>query len=844
MGPFHFLNENLAGDGVIEHYPLDATSFSHVYPIDSLIMPHLHYYDAFTLAPIPVPPQYLETQYGIHVSLETTGGVLGAASEATLSGTAHVDGYTPIDTYSGAQLPWPGDPRMWDHTTGYPSVIDGHVLDVADMVANESCYPGYGQTVNYQLDWGDGSTEDHTVQVYTNEYTSHLYRHEGLYVVNARFENGSQSATMIGVGWVKTGLSGVAPQSVTPNSGVTVTATVHGLDIRDLLTDGGSLKNYAFVDWGDGLGKVPAQLTVDADGNGSVSAHYDHVPAGGLAGTLYVYDEHGNEFDTDFSVKADLPTATLTVGVAMNQEQFTPLFLHLPANFNAAIATFEFEYFASNPVNDAISGAGTDAEPYSYKPSPGDFTLWTKDGSGYVNFADLNNGGDFLDSGASYAFSKMPQANWDTGNSTCVFYIEAVGAPIDKAGGSISVSISAGVTPLEAEAVEPHFADTPAPPPPPTQATPLIYAKSNKDHGYDDAKQEIARKHGIDPNNWDAIGSSYIINDTFRAEVNELAPGKVRYYDNLSQAAAAAAANTPVGVTPAPKASASKLQRVWNFYTWIVEHPLSSTALLADVATDFAAGDIKDAAKSAQALEFAAGSNYSTGHDEYELAFKAGLQGQANTINGLQDVIIDLANLSLKVSPDTWAIQGLGQKLELHSPDWSKGLYIDETGSAHWWGKFLGGQGAFIILTDGLGLLTEAGEAAQDLNATAKFKLPLGADGERVVATVNKHWAEFERSGGKVKWNLGVSQGLHGGKYVDAAFRAKGVYGAMQDTIFLYGNVLTDYSAAAEEFAHWTQIQGMRESGITNIASFIKAYRPVLEEDVGSILLKWGFILK
>ncbi len=525
------------GDGVIEHYPLDATSFSHVYPIDSLIMPHLHYYDAFTLAPIPVPPQYLETQYGIHVSLETTGGVVGAASEATLSGTAHVDGYTPIDTYSGAQLPWPGDPRMWDHTTGYPSVIDGHVLDVADMVANESCYPGYGQTVNYQLDWGDGSTEDHTVQVYTNEYTSHLYRHEGLYVVNARFENGSQSATMIGVGWVKTGLSGVAPQSVTPNSGVTVTATVHGLDIRDLLTDGGSLKNYAFVDWGDGLGKVPAQLTVDADGNGSVSAHYDHVPAGGLAGTLYVYDEHGNEFETDFSVKADLPAATLTVGVAETDVPFTPMYLKVPGNFNPANATFTFTYSASNPANDSQSGSGTDADPYVYTPAPGDFTIWTQDGTGPLRSADFHNGGDFLNSGVAYSMSSLTPANWVAGSGSYVFYVEGVGAPISKAAGSITVSISTAQGPATAGATEPRYADaintnitTSAP----------SYNKTNKEHAYDDAKQEIARLHGFDPNNWAAIEYHYLSNDHgFRDQVDALAPGKERYYDNLQKAVAA-----------------------------------------------------------------------------------------------------------------------------------------------------------------------------------------------------------------------------------------------------------------------------------------------------------------
>ena len=57
----------------------------------------------------------------------------------------------------------------------------------------------------------------------------------------------------------------IAAQHVVPGANVTVATTLLGLDIRDWLkNEDGNTKYMAYVDWGDGKGPQPAQLTVRA----------------------------------------------------------------------------------------------------------------------------------------------------------------------------------------------------------------------------------------------------------------------------------------------------------------------------------------------------------------------------------------------------------------------------------------------------------------------------------------------------------------------------------------------------------------------------------------------------
>ena len=169
---------------------------------------------------------------------------------------------------------------------------------------------------------------------------------------------------------------------------------------------------------------------------------------------------------------------------------------------------------------------------------------------------------------------------------------------------------------------------------------------------------------------------------------NALVPGKIEYYTNLVKAArvaedAAAAARFAAAATALqpPKTIASTLQNIWNVYTWTVQHPLTSNGILGSIASSMATGNFAEAGKSYNALLTAAGDNYQTGQNEAKLLLKCYAQGGANAVNGLQDAVIDLANLANKVSPAYWALSGLGFNMTINSPDWSNGLFIDEDGS-------------------------------------------------------------------------------------------------------------------------------------------------------------------
>ena len=91
------------------------------------------------------------------------------------------------------------------------------------------------------------------------------------------------------------------------------------------------------------------------------------------------------------------------------------------------------------------------------------------------------------------------------------------------------------------------------------------------------------------------------------------------------------------------------------------------------------------------------------------------LQGEANSVNGVQDAVIGLANLAGK-GANTAA--GHTVVLEFASPDWSRDRIVFEGETAHNVSKFLGGNGVITLATAGAGSAGAAGSGARVLQVT------------------------------------------------------------------------------------------------------------------------------
>jgi hypothetical protein len=159
---------------------------------------------------------------------------------------------------------------------------------------------------------------------------------------------------------------------VAPGKSVDITASYTGL----------VGPGYAFVDWGDGKGPQPVQLTTTGTGNngfstnGTISAHYNNVPAGGLSGTLWLYDMHGLKAMQNFNVFCTVADdITLKVGEAQDDTLFTPIFLRLPQDFDVTNATFTLTYSASDPNDDSFTQSTTGGDPWTFTPAAGNFAL-------------------------------------------------------------------------------------------------------------------------------------------------------------------------------------------------------------------------------------------------------------------------------------------------------------------------------------------------------------------------------------------------------------------------------------------------------------------------------------
>jgi RHS repeat-associated protein len=108
-------------------------------------------------------------------------------------------------------------------------------------------------------------------------------------------------------------------------------------------------------------------------------------------------------------------------------------------------------------------------------------------------------------------------------------------------------------------------------------------------------------------------------------------------------------------------------------------------------------------------------------------AAAAGLQqGIVNVFNGVQDAAIGLLNLGIMASPTGLALMAAGKSPFIPSPDWSAGLFVEESERAHWWSKFIGGQGAMTLLTLGLtpggSVATTGAEAATSASANTSAR--------------------------------------------------------------------------------------------------------------------------
>lgn len=95
-------------------------------------------------------------------------------------------------------------------------------------------------------------------------------------------------------------------------------------------------------------------------------------------------------------------------------------------------------------------------------------------------------------------------------------------------------------------------------------------------------------------------------------------------------------------------------------------------------------------------------------------------QGNANILNGFQDVGIGLINVGLQTGVAGQLARAAGFPIpKIPSPDWSKGLFIAESDGTHWWSKFIGGESLFALTTMGIGELANFGRGgAQITDAT------------------------------------------------------------------------------------------------------------------------------
>lgn len=120
-------------------------------------------------------------------------------------------------------------------------------------------------------------------------------------------------------------------------------------------------------------------------------------------------------------------------------------------------------------------------------------------------------------------------------------------------------------------------------------------------------------------------------------------------------------------------------------------------------------------------------------------------QGALNIVNGLQDAVIAIPNIVPAVYNVTAGNLGAPTMGYIISPDWSKDLIVAND-PLHGTSKFVGGQGAFVLLTIGASSLGSATELTHLTSAEAAAAIQAegvinGANGVFASSTVYSTYA-------------------------------------------------------------------------------------------------------
>ena len=275
-------------DGIQQDYSASATSFSHTYADGEFsVGMDGAYYDA---------PGVFGASFGVTVSILTSVNVTSSAIGVTPSEyTTNTPGIPTLGSQANVSL---GSVVNEENTWVVGG--EGNANGSPPVPLTGSPLPPFPST----FDWGDGSATDvRESYILDDETRSHLYVAEGLYGVTFAGGGFPTSQTRIDVYGPPLTLSPIADPTVAPGKSVDVTASYTGL----------VGPGYAFVDWGDGKGPQPVSLDPtggsDFSTNGAITAHYKNVPAGGLSGTLYLYDMHGLKEMQSFHVFCSVPAS-------------------------------------------------------------------------------------------------------------------------------------------------------------------------------------------------------------------------------------------------------------------------------------------------------------------------------------------------------------------------------------------------------------------------------------------------------------------------------------------------------------------------------------------------------
>jgi len=169
------------------------------------------------------------------------------------------------------------------------------------------------------------------------------------------------------------------------------------------------------------------------------------LPGGSLAedGIEHLFDRPGkiigvNNGDIDMD---GVPNFADGMDIFDNQGSaagggFTPVVVRLPYPINMEKATIRFDYDASPPAEVQRQGAGTADQPYEYYPGgQGRLRLWKAAANATRRVAEVDGGGDYIDSAKTYPISSLGSAR------TITLYVEGIRPSSGMADAWINVTV-------------------------------------------------------------------------------------------------------------------------------------------------------------------------------------------------------------------------------------------------------------------------------------------------------------------------------------------------------------------------------------------------------------------